>query len=314
MIKSTPPSSSMRTTGRGSGRRSRLLTLIGLPLVVVGLGLAVYSIATTPKTIPGRPPLRAFDAETVGRLEQRAWAAYYYRQWPQLFDLLLRLSRGQFGLSLLQAVYASYVGTQAQVVFARQGDRDGLAEEYMRRFYEFVREPTGARYDPRRAAALEVRWWVVHRQRDQYPDHSALTAALAATYAEVYQLPAERLIAAAEARAAAMDLSDQWNREGKTPDSPLLAQISDLLVASYRALSEADSSAVRSRRGMIAACRLLTTADALQHLQQAGGLGVEEYLLFDRLAAGQAAISRRRAASSIRRESRRPTSSVVVAR
>jgi hypothetical protein len=78
-----------------------------------------------------------------------AWAAYYYRQWPQLFDLLLRLTRSQFGLSLPQAVYASYVGTQAQVVWARQG---GLAEEYMRRSYEFVREPTGGRYDARKAA------------------------------------------------------------------------------------------------------------------------------------------------------------------
>jgi hypothetical protein len=35
-----------------------------------------------------------------------------------------------------------------------------------------------------------------------------------------------------------MDLSDQWNREGKDPDSPLLGQISDLLVESYRSLSE----------------------------------------------------------------------------
>ena len=213
-----------------------------MPLVALGLALAAYSVATTPRTVPGRPPLVAFDPELTGRLEQRAWAAYYYRQWPQLFDQLLRLARSQFGLSLPQALYASYLATQAQVAWARQGDREGLAQAYMRRFYEFVRGPTAGVYDPSRAAELEIRWWAVHRQRDEYPDNTALAAALAATYAEVYRQPPERMLAAAEARAAAMDLSDQWVREGQPPDSPLPDEIAGLLVASYRALSDAVGS------------------------------------------------------------------------
>ena len=129
------------------------------------------------------------DPDQVGRLEQRAWAAYYLHRWPELFDLLLRLSRGQFGLSVPTALQASYLATQAQVVFSRQGAEGGEAEWNMRRFYEMVREPSGGRYDPARAAALELRWWVVHRQREQQPDRSALTAALAISYAEVYQRP-----------------------------------------------------------------------------------------------------------------------------
>ena len=74
------------------------------------------------------------------------------------------------------------------------------------------------------------------RQRASQPDRSALVNALAASYAEVYQQPAERLKPAAEARALAMDLSDQWQAEGKEPNSPLLAQIADLLVESYQTL------------------------------------------------------------------------------
>ena len=66
-----------------------------------------------------------------------------------------------------------------------------------------------------------------------------MTAALAATYAELYQLPGERMVAAAEARAEAMDLSDRWIREGQDPNSPLLGRIADLLVASYTALHAA---------------------------------------------------------------------------
>jgi hypothetical protein len=213
--------------------------ILGSVLAALVLVVVAYDIATTPTAIQGRSPLTTFDPETVGRLEQRAWAAYYQRQWPQLFDLMLRMTRGAFGLSLPQAVYASYLNTQAQIVWARQGAQDGRVEALMRDFYEYVREPIGGRYDPSRAAQLEVNWWAVHRNRHQYPDHSALAAALAATYAEVYQLPAEGLLPAGEARAAAMDLSDQWVREGKDPDSPLLEQIATLLVQSYWSLSEA---------------------------------------------------------------------------
>ena len=221
----------------------RVLRMLGkiLGSVVVALILVIvgYAIATTPTAIPGRSPLTAFDPETVGRLEQRAWAQYYWRQWPQLFDTLLRMTRSTFGLSLPQAVYASYVNTEAQLTWARQGAQDGKAEELMREFYEFVREPIGGKYDAAKAAKLEVNWWAVHRNRNQYPDHSALAQALADTYAEVYRLPAERMLPAGEARAAAMDLSDQWIREGKDPESPLLEQIATLLVQSYRSLSDA---------------------------------------------------------------------------
>ena len=213
--------------------------IFGGILGVLILAIVGYAIATTPSAIPGRSPLTAFDPEAVGRLEQRAWAQYYWRQWPRLFDTLLRMTRSAFGLSLPRAVYASYVNTQAQVTWARQGAQDGKAEALMREFYEYVREPVGGKYDSAKAAKLEVNWWAVHRNRDQYPDHSALAQALADTYAEVYQMPAEKMLPAGEARAAAMDLSDQWIREGKDPKSPLLEQIATLLVQSYRSLSEA---------------------------------------------------------------------------
>ena len=231
----------VRRTRRSLGGRIARGVGIGTAAITTVLFVAVvgYAIATTPTAIPGRSPLTAFDPETVGRLEQRAWAAYYYKQWPQLFDLMLRMIRSTFGLSLPEAVYAASINTQAQVTWARQGAQDGLAEAQMRQFYAYVREPVGGHYDAAKAAKLEVNWWAVHRNRDQYPDRSALAQALADTYAEVYQMPAETLLPAGEARAAAMDLSDRWIREGKDPNSPLLDEIATLLVQSYRALSEA---------------------------------------------------------------------------
>jgi hypothetical protein len=183
--------------------------------------------------------LNRFDPDALGRLEQRAWAVYYLRNWPTLFRLLFEITRRHFGLSLPQALYATFLATRAQVRFARSGNQGGRAEADMRRFNAFVRGPAGGRYDPARAAQLELGWWAVHPQRERYPDRRALSAALAASYAEVYQRPIEVMMPSAELRAEAMDCSDQWVREGRQRSSPLLRRIAELLIESYRALHAA---------------------------------------------------------------------------
>jgi hypothetical protein len=216
--------------------------LILLPIIALSAAIVGYAIATNPRQTPASSPLYAFDPESVGRYEQAAWAQYYWRQWPQMFDSLLRMTRSAFGISFHQAIYATYENTLAQIAWARQGDQGGEARARMRAFYAYIKEPVGGSYNIDKAAELEVSWWAVHRNRDSYPDRTALTEALAALYGEVYQLPVDRMTRAAALRAEAMDISDQWIREGKQTDSPLLAQITDLLIRSYTELKQAVSS------------------------------------------------------------------------
>jgi hypothetical protein len=175
--------------------------------------------------------------EAMARLEQRAWQAYYERRWPMLGRLLFRITREQIGLPLWRALYPAYLAARAQIVFARRENQGGVAEAYMRRFYEQVRRAKGSRYDPARAAAAELRWWVVHRHRADYPDTTALVDALADLYAELYQRPADAVRPAAHHRAEAMELSDRWVRDGKDPRSPLLGEIRAELAESYRLLT-----------------------------------------------------------------------------
>ncbi|MFN0070033.1 MAG: hypothetical protein ACKVVP_00915 [Chloroflexota bacterium] len=223
-------------------RKRAMRTFLIVPTLAIAVAIAGYAVVTTPKQTPAKSPLYAFDPETVGRYEQAAWAQYYWRQWPQMFDSLLRMTRSAFGISFPHAVYATYENTLAQIAWARQGDTGGEARARMRTFYEFIREPVGGAYDTARAADLEVNWWAVHRNRDQHPDRTALTEALSMLYAEVYQLPADRVTRAAALRAEAMDISDQWIREGKLPESPLLQQITNLLIHSYTELKQAVST------------------------------------------------------------------------
>jgi hypothetical protein len=233
MIAASTQAATATSKARGGRRRQ------GWLIVLAGL-LALGWVVTAPPAAPaGGRAITAFSPETLAALEQEAWEAYYYRQWPRLFWLLLQVNRTQFGLSWAQAVYGSYLATQAQVVFARQGDEGGVAQDYMRRFYALVREPAGARYDAERAAAVELEWWVVHRHRRDYPDYSALVRAMTALYAEVYQAPPATVAEAARYRVAAVEVSDRWLDEDKPAGSPLLRQVRQELFQGYAALKRA---------------------------------------------------------------------------
>jgi hypothetical protein len=220
-------------------RGRRLAVVLAVVALMLGSAVAVRAAATAPARQGEVPALEAFNAERVGVVEQQAWEAYYYRDWPRLMQFMLEMIQDQFGLSPAQTVEAALLATRAQVVFAERGAADGQAEDLMRQFYGLVREPAGGEYDPRRAAELEIGWWVVHRQRERYPDTTALRNAVAALYAEVYRLPAAAARPAAEHRAQAMEASDRWIAEGRQRDSPLLGTVRAELVECYRALYEA---------------------------------------------------------------------------
>jgi len=112
------------------------------------------------------------------------------------------------------------------------------ARRCMRRFYALLRLTHGEPADPARAAELEVEWWRVHRihQRGENGDTQPLVDALSRLYAYTFGVDAAALRPAAEHRARAMDLVDQWVTEGRRMDSPLLPPMRAALVRSYAAL------------------------------------------------------------------------------
>jgi hypothetical protein len=73
-------------------------------------------------------------------------------------------------------------------------------------------------------------------QHDPAVERAELDEALAALYAYVYGVTVESVRLAAQERAAAMDDSDRWVREGCDPASPLVEQEGAALVRSYAAL------------------------------------------------------------------------------
>jgi hypothetical protein len=190
----------------------------------------------------GRGGPRTFDPVLVGNRETDAWAAYYRHEWRRFLVAAVGMVSAAFGMNRRRTLTGAWYVLRANQVWSPYPDNQpDAARAYMRRFYELVGADHGIRIDAAKAAALEVEWWRVHRERQHDPsvDTEQLVTALVDLYGYVYDAPRELLCAAAEYRVEAMDHSDRWVRAGCALDDPLLAAERRALVASYTALRRA---------------------------------------------------------------------------
>jgi hypothetical protein len=175
--------------------------------------------------------LRTFDPVRLADLEYRAWVGYYLRRWPQVLIALVRLVRTGFGMDWYRTLYGAWLLLRSQAC--------------MRRFYTLVSITYGVPANPAKAAELEVDWWRVHRE-GQHRDGShaiddaepaeELVQSLTRLYSYLYGEPESSFGPAAVHRARAMDLSDEWIRQGCQPASRLLPLEHAELVRCYAAL------------------------------------------------------------------------------
>ena len=190
--------------------------------------------------------MRDFDPVRLGNAETDAWAYYYRHEWAKVLRAFLTMIRVGFGLSWPNTVRGAWWVLRANQLWAPYPDNDPEgARRCMRRFYALVRLTYGAPANPAKAAELEVNWWRVHRESqhregshaidDAEPDEE-LVESLTRLYCHLYSEPEAAIRPAAMHRARAMDLSDQWVREGCQPDSRLLPLEHAALVRCYAAL------------------------------------------------------------------------------
>jgi hypothetical protein len=108
---------------------------------------------------------------------------------------------------------------------------------YLVKFYDNVRKVSDVPFDVDRTARLELEWWIIHRERKSHAPGD-LDRALADLPAEIYGVPAERLMEHAKLRAEAMTIRDTKAEQGGVTDADW-AKIDDLLHASWQSLYKA---------------------------------------------------------------------------
>lgn len=185
--------------------------------------------------------MRSFDPRAVGALECRAWETYYRRRWGAFLVASVGLVRAAFRMSWPRTLLGAWLVLRANQSWAPFPDNDpASASDRMARFYRLLAADEGATFDARRAAALEVEWWRVHREAQRGGSDGGtaegLVRALCDLYAHVYSADRADVRPAAELRARAMEVSDRWVADGCDPADALLAEERALLVRSYAAL------------------------------------------------------------------------------
>ena len=169
------------------------------------------------------------------------WVGYYLRRWTHVLAAGVKLLRLAFGTDLVQILQAARLMLRATQLWAPfpDNDPDG-AQACMRELYALVRLRFGEPADPARAAALEIDWWRAHRERQYSADpagkYDQLLESVIGLYCYLFGVTEAAVRPAAMHRVQAMDLSDQWVREGCLPDSLLLSYQRAALVRAYAAL------------------------------------------------------------------------------
>jgi hypothetical protein len=188
---------------------------------------------------PVSTDLRKFDPEEVARLDTEMWRSYYGKQELKLFNQLAVLLRRQYAMPIARSYVVAFHAARAAFVFKNGKSRDDYerALPHLVAYYQAIRNISRTPFHAQRAAALELEWWIVHRQRSRYAAGD-LDRALADLAAEVYQMPAAKFAAHARYRAEAMIIRDDLAEKGPLSEADW-NRINDLLRRSWFSLCHA---------------------------------------------------------------------------
>ena len=221
------------TTGKPLRKRSKKLRVF-LTILALLLAYALFDLYG-----PRSSKMRSFDANEVARLETAMWKSYYSRERFKLYNQLTELLRTQYNLPFIRSNAVAYQASRAAFVFKDGHNRQEYekALPYLVDFYSSVRKVSDVPFDVDRTARLELEWWIIHRERKSHAPGD-LDRALADLPAEIYGVPAERLMEHAKLRAEAMTIRDNKAEQGGVTDADW-AKIDELLHASWQSLYKA---------------------------------------------------------------------------
>jgi adenylate cyclase class IV len=185
--------------------------------------------------------LGEFDAEMVANAEMLSWMMYYQRRYVFMGYWVYAIFRTQFAASMLQTFRMVYHASMAARNFKKTGEH-GQARtlNFLERFYAIVSANFNQSIDYKRAANLELQWWVVHRDigYGQRPPKK-LVDSIDYWAQEVFSVPdAHRY---AYLRAKAMCMRHRTANDGTITDTDWLL-ISDTLVAAWKELVTKEAS------------------------------------------------------------------------
>lgn len=212
--------------------------------LIAGLLLTAILVAVI-ALVQRRPQCAAFVPDRIAYLEKVGWEAYYDRDWPRVLALMVQMNRTQFCMSWLDAALGALDIVRAAATFAPLDNDMAAATQHLTNFYVRARTAAGLRTDAAALAALEMNYWVVHRElavaRKAAPRHAGdiapMVAALESLHAALFNAPAAAIRRSAEKRAQAAATVDRITGGYSEDVAADWRAIEQLLQEAYRAVS-----------------------------------------------------------------------------
>lgn len=188
-----------------------------------------------------------FDPDRVAHYEAAGWRAYYDRRWLRLFSLLAALCREQFRIPFPVSLLAAYYAGRGATAWAPATNDPQLALRYYVKFFRLARRYSGLRFDPDRAAELELRYWDVHRRLVRHPDKGEFVQAMVALHGELFGLTPEQARESAEWRVQAASTVDRITGKTSTDVEGDWAKVEEYLRRCYWSIQHELAKPAESR-------------------------------------------------------------------
>ncbi len=146
--------------------------------------------------------------ERLAALEGGGWRAYYDRDWLRLVGLMVALNQEQFHIPFPLSVVAAYHVARGSIAWAPAKNDPEVVRGHFTRFYRMARRWSGMGFEPRRAAELEIDYWIEHRRLVGVADKTSFVDAMTALHSHLFGLPLERVRESAEWRVRANNTVD----------------------------------------------------------------------------------------------------------
>jgi hypothetical protein len=149
---------------------------------------------------------------------------------------MVQLNQEQFHIPFPLSVVAAYHVARGSVAWAPVKNDPELVRRHFTRFYRMAKRWSGMQFEPRRAAELEIGYWIEHRRLVGDPNKESFVQAMTALHSHLFNLPPERMRDSAEWRIKANNTVDLIT--GKLSQDPEAdwAKLEDELRECYRSV------------------------------------------------------------------------------
>jgi hypothetical protein len=159
---------------------------------------------------PFKADLQKIDAAETVHLDGAMWRSYYEKKPVKLFMQSAQLMSNEFHFPFWRSYLVSYYAAKAAFVFKDGVSRNDYkkALPYLVKYYSHINDISSTAFNVDTAAATELEWWIIRRERDKHPPEEWVQL-LVKTAVTVYHLPAEKFNDYTYCRVQAMLLRDE---------------------------------------------------------------------------------------------------------